>query len=240
MALQTYTLTNLQDACKHATGVTTPATGNSYTNVVNDAIQYLASMRPWPWRQDSLSLNLTQDQNYVDLPADFAQLQVLHRSGNFKAARAVSLDKLILYRAGGLGSIPDAFLAYCVVGKEPASVTALPTYKLELFPTPAASETAALVGIYLRQIPTVSSGTDVPAVPGQWQSPLLSLVRAFAQSYENETPLEQTPDWPIFMAKIEPLFGESCESANLGQMEGGIEGVSLNDAWLYPRQISQS
>src|SRR5512146_1599947 len=167
MAVLTYTFQKLQQACQHASGgVATPATGSTWADVVNDALQWLATCYPWSWRNTALSLNLTLDQNYVSLPADFGELVTLRRNSTVNGALQVSLERLINFRTG---IFPTGFTAgdyyYALSAAAQANVTSAGTFRLELYPTPAASETGGLLGIYRRIPPAMSGNTDLPDIP---------------------------------------------------------------------------
>jgi hypothetical protein len=236
MALHTYNFQALQQAAQHASGVATPATGSSWADVVNDAIQFFSAIRHWAWLDATFSLNFVAAQNYVALASDFGQLKWIQRVGAYKTIRPASWDTIFSYRAGATITLPDTAFVYCIRVQGQASVTAAPIYRIELYPTPAANETGALIGAYRRVLPALSGNTDLPDIPASFHPALKCLVRAFAVSDENE---QNGVDWERFngfwLPKLEELDGTVQQ--NIGMMQGGVEPVDEYSR-LYPSSIT--
>ncbi len=195
MANFSLTLTQLTAAALHATGKTAGLdTGNNVTDLINQAIQYLANFTSWSWRNKVLSLDFVSGQAYVALPADFSEL-VLLRGGSVsrRTMVPVSLDTIQLYRQSIASTSSGQSVTYYAYTSTPqASATAAPIARLELFPTPTASETAAAVGVYQRLIPALSSGTDVPDLDPSMLPVVMLAVRGYAKMFE--TPEQANPE----------------------------------------------
>lgn len=220
MALHTYTLASLVSAAKHASGIATPATGSTWANVVNDAIQYMADAHAWSWMERALSLNLVADQEYVALPSDYAGIISLRAPTDDLPIRAMSMDEILRARAANTNLVGTQGYWYAQVWTPQANVTSLPTCRLELWPTPSANATGGLVGRYRRILSALSADTDVPDVPPPWHPPLKHLVRAMAVSTEDEQDGQDWARWNEMLPRLIDL--DATQRDSLGPIRGGI------------------
>lgn len=176
---------------------------------MNDAVTLLVTRRKWKWRISALSLALTISQSYVALPTDFTELVSL-RSGTSPARNIIPAteDQIATYRQTNGSSGGDIY--YFVSWTTQASVTASPIARLEIFPTPAASESAgALQGFYLRQTAKMANSTDLPDMPPFMFPALKQFVRGYAMQQE------QQEGWESEMARAESMI-EMAERTDSG------------------------
>lgn len=238
MALLSYTLTLLQNAVLHSLG-RTPASTTTTTEIVNDAILHFGNAHPWKWRDTAMTLNTTISQSYVALPTDFEQLISL-RSGT-STTRAVipaSLDEIMTMRQLNTGI--GGYFYYCVSWTTQASVTANPVARLEIYPTPAASETGTFAGKYRRQIVTLSAGSDVPDVPTWCMAALKQMVRAWAVFVEDQ---QQGTDWELAQQMLDQCKKiDGTTQVLLGMPRGGVGAPQdeelMDDLRFWPNSIT--
>lgn len=232
-----YTLTSLSNEVIHALGKSAPASPLTATIHVNDAVGWMCSSHQWSWLQEDLSLNLVDAQAYVAMPSDFGRLLVAHRVTTFARLVPVSFDKLIQYRATQLSAVEGMVgFYYCLRAEKQASVTAAPVWRMELYPTPSASETGGIVGIYQRLPRAMTTGTDVPDMPDEYHIALKYLCRAMAIQSEED---RMSSDWDRYNEAIAILKQKDGDvQSDLGQMEGGIFTHTLDSAHLYPNSIT--
>lgn len=237
MSLHQYTFLQLRQACQFASAIQTPATGSSWDDVVNDALQYLANLSQWHWREQALSLDTVADQNYIDLPDDFGEMVTIHRASPWRDAVPVSLARIQQYRAANIAQdLGIIGYLYAIVGHTQETTADHTTYRLELFPTPTLDETGALTGTYRRIVTKLVSDSDVPNIPGgPFMVALKLLCSAFAKSTEDE---QEGPEWARFNAMLPDLMrADGGVMSNLGYIDGGIEDHGPSDLYLYPTNI---
>ena len=130
------------------------------------------------------------------LPTDFDELLALRAGVNsFSSCSPVGLDALLAMRQASAGAAFDT--SFAVSWLSQTAVNAEPRAILELFPAPAFAQLAALSGMYLRRIPKLTTGTDIPDIPGQYHDLLLVLCRAMAVSTEED---QSGQDWQLFQS----------------------------------------
>lgn len=215
------TLTSLQNAALHAIG-RTPATTTTTTQIANDGASYFYNAHNWRWRDKALSLDAVSAQNYIALPTDFEQLISIRSGTNAtKAVIQASLDEIITLRQ--LSSGVGGYYYVCPSWTPQTGVTAAPIGRLEIYPTPAASEVGTFSGRYRRKIPDLSSGTDAPDIP-TWAHPALKqMVRAWAVFVEDQ---QQGSDWDLAQAMLEQckrIDGTSQPMLGLPRFQVGSE-----------------
>jgi hypothetical protein len=221
MALLSYTFAQLQAIALEAVGSNSRA-DNTPADIVNDAIQYLATLHPWTWRQKSLSLDLTEDVAYVALPADFGEEVTLYYAASSETQlQPATLGRIHELRAAGdLVDQTSGRLHYAIEHVPQASAAALPTVRLALWPTPTAAVTGAIAGVYRRQLAKLSGSTDVADMPGNFQMLLRLLVKAMAVSGIEQ---QRGVEWELF-AQALPLYiaGDGRQQASIGPMRGAV------------------
>lgn len=225
MALHTYTFTQLQTAINHALGGT-PSADTTAADIVHDALSWLCDYFPWTWLRKSMSLSLTSAQSYVALPVDWKQFQAAIRASTFNRMVPVTLEDIAALRANAI--VTSTFdLYYAISITTQASATAAPIYRLEIFPTPTSTTANAITGTYLRIIPKMSGGTDVPDIPPPWHPALKSLCRAMAVSDQFQ---DENPDWMRAKGLLDSLVVvDGIGQGSLGRMRGAVGGMRAYD-----------
>lgn len=163
---------------------------------------------------------------FAPLPADFSQVWVLKSATNsFRDVMPTSMEDLISRRQFAYGSSYELF--YCVSYLPQTTLLVEPQPILQLFPTPTVSLAGALQGVYLRRIPALVNGTDMPDIPSPFHELLLVLCRALAVSTEED---QMGTDWALF-DKMLPTF-----AAEDGMMQGSrfARMVSTLHSRTYP------
>lgn len=219
-----YTLSSLTSAITHALGGT-PSSGTTAADICNDALQYLTDYHPWTWLRKPLSLNLVNAQNYLSLPTDFKAIHAELRNSNSYRLRMVTLEDIYQLRASALSASFDLYAALSFTTQ--ASLTVLPLYRMELYPTPTANSTAAITGTYLRIVPKLTNSTDVPDVPAPWHPALMNLCRAMAVNRQFR---EDASEWQEAEAKLMKLIDfDGIGQTPLGRMVGAVDRIRVCD-----------
>ncbi len=227
MALYSVTLNRLRQAVKLAIAQDVDEQLNPLADVVNEAISAFTLLHPWQWREAALSLSTVASQAYVNLPSDFGQLMTLRYSapGNSNGTLvAKPLADIVAMRT----TLPSSALNtptyfYAVAWVAQASVTALPQPRLELYPTPSASTTAAMIGYYKKDTPKLVNGTDVPDMPASFHPALLNFCAVYAcQSFGCKDIKLLKERTQLLETQIENLKAQDGldQWAGLGRMEG--------------------
>lgn len=216
--LHGYTFAQLKAAAKHAVaqGITDDEAGD----IVNDAIQHLATLHPWTWRQSSLSLTVTADQEYADLPTDALEVQTLRYAADVQGyLQPSTIADLLLWRQGiWIEQLPTGQQFYAVGWQPQITAGDVPRARLELWPTPAESIADAIKGTYLRVIRKLTGEDEYPDMPAPFHQALKLLVRALAVSNQEQ---QEGEDWRLFQQLI-PSFmrADGSQQTNLGMMRG--------------------
>lgn len=219
MANHLYTRAELKTAAKHAIGGSAD-TNHDLDDVINDALVALTDYADWSWRRKALSLNFTADTNYINLPSDFGKMHSLVRNSTWVPAVPVTLERIQIYRASQTLALGFAHMFYAISYTAQASATAEGTWRLEIYPTPSASATAALVGTYLREVPALASDSAIPDIPSQWHPALKALVRAFAKGEQYDA---ESTDWAKATAMLDRLVAQDGTlETSLGPINGAV------------------
>lgn len=219
MALQTYTLEQLTTAAQHALGKTA-ATRVDLTQSINDALTRFCSMRLWGWLISPLSLDLVADQNYVLLPADFAQLRNIGLTGTLGYLQAATHHQIVEWRTW-TPTVPVPCYRYAVSWRTQANRLSPPRAQLELYPTPSAASSAALTGFYQRIVDVLKDEQDIPDIPPQYHTILKAFVRAHVLEEDGrpEADAERARVDRLIVAQIEQ---DGMVQPNLGPMVGAV------------------
>lgn len=218
----TYTFGQLKNAAEHALGGV-PDSRISSGLIVNRAINHLVNAHAWDWRQTIASLDYTATQGYIDLPTDFGELIQLQASGGrLSTVRSVSPATFMSLLNRASSSESELALSYFLAIAPQTTPTAVPRWRLNIHPTPAASVTGALALLYRKMVPVFAiTGTaddaKVPAIPAGQHDTLYALVRAFAVSMEEDP---STQEWSIANAALQrDINADSrADDASIGYM----------------------
>jgi hypothetical protein len=174
---------------------------------LNETGEWLVSARPWIYLRGGMeALDLTLDQDYIDLPADFGAIVSMDRaSGSSTQFFLLTVDELLELRQGstlaGAGTIWGAVVYdhaditgtsdgvnYNVTASTASEIRAKkhPTARLDIYPTPTLSTTGALLLYYTRGWRGVEEDTDTIFVPSWLEGVYLRALRIWAKGYEEE------------------------------------------------------
>lgn len=180
--------TDYEDSMLHAIAASAPANGVVLRTVLNQALRKLVTAHDWEWRkQGPVGINFVSGQAYCTLPSDFGEGQLLHVAPysmvNPLAVHKTSLEEISLLR----GSLIQTSLEYWVAVSWPtqASTSAAPGQaRLEIWPTPATSTTNALRIVYKRGFLALTTDSQVPNIPGNFERALDLMARWMIMSKE--------------------------------------------------------
>lgn len=160
--------------------------------IVNDAIEHIVAMNEWLWTSTGqCDLDITGQQDFVELPADFGTLIALEHDESWTDQMIpVSWQTLIWFRQHPIRSWTSGFF-YVIntgnveTGQEDAGLS-LPT--LNLYPTPFEDQIGALKIVYRRFLRRLENDADRPQWPAYMDRPLSLLARSFASTDYDDDP----------------------------------------------------
>jgi hypothetical protein len=171
---------------------------------------------------ESASIPGSTIPGFIPLPTDFSSIITIKAPpGSQMKVVPCSFDELFERRQN---SNEDAYTVYYALNWLPqTSVTGLPRAVLEIHPTPSSASATFLTGSYMRIIPLLSGATDVPDIPSEYHSLLMTLCRAMAISNEEE---RAGTDWELFTNMAKPLMADdgSSQGVLVGQMNKTTRG----------------
>lgn len=204
-------------------------------SIINEAGHQFCNMHPWKWLERfSSSLDYVASQTYVSLPADCGEVLALYAtSTNVSQFEMVSFQELLRLRSVGTTVVTGTTygaLAYpaFTTAAEPAAV------RLEVFPTPSASDAGALSIFYRAIWVDASPETDyLDVLP--WMIPLYKQVlRAYARGVEEEDVASMSER--LAAIQLGPVFKAACErdgrvQPSYGTMTGGAIAMARKRTW---------
>lgn len=182
------TLAQLRLVGTHAGGGGAPAivftdATTTLDTYINDAGRYLCTMRQWNFlARDPLNLDFVAAQAYIALPSDFGQLlSIAGQNSIAQPFRMTSMQQILELRTSLIAVSSGAYVG-ALDHPTQVNVTTVPAApKLQLYPTPASNETAALVCQYRAGWTALSSATDVANIPAAFDGLLDELVAAWVK-----------------------------------------------------------
>jgi len=246
------TFTEYQASVVHALGGQ-PATGVDKGEIVNDALAHLSALHPWRWRRGGpVSMSLVQDQDYAELPADFAEEISLTYPQSFafqmirttveqiQAMRAWPITASFgysYYYAVNAGQTDEEFKARQGGTVDPLDPTlGLSIPVVELYPTPSADSTDGITLLYLRDTPRLETAGDIPAIPVWMDYAFDLLCRSFAITLEDDNANNAAA---IAFERLIPQLKQRDGSgqSRLGVMRGGLYPRAAGISPFYPSSI---
>lgn len=208
--------------------------------IVNDALEHLAAMHPWQWlstgQQD---LDTVQDQPYIVLPDDFGTLIALEHSDSWaRQMIPTTWPELLKMRGDPIDSWNWSYWYVINTGNvDPAAPEAgLTAPRLELYPTPAGSEAAAIRIVYRRHLRRLVADSDVPQWPAYMDRPLSLLARDFASVDYDDNP-ESAYSRSFARVLRDAMNHDGLSRRSFGQMRGGLHPKTPAVSPLYPSTI---
>lgn len=158
----------------------------SPTLLINQWIQKFANLHNWEWRQEYVELASVADQAYIALPANFGKMRWAVFKPRNLPLESVNWSHLQHMRSSNVSIVGSGY-AYAIRFVDQASASDAPTARMELWPTPAASEAAVFAASYDRLLPALSDGDHIPDVPIIHHPLLRQMVRTEALRYDNQS-----------------------------------------------------
>lgn len=233
------TFAEYKAAVVHALGAA-PATGETTSELVNDALQHLINLRPWSWRRGGpVTLSMVADQSYIELPSDFGEEESVTYPGTI-ATQMIRTSMSELQRMRSFTTQPTGFTYYYAVNNgsydEDFPEEGLSVAILELYPTPTSSLTDVVSLTYRRDVPRLEDDADVPMIPPWMDFAFNLLCRSFAMTLEDDNPANSAQQ--MFDRLIPELMKRDAQSQHrFGVMRGGIFPTTVPIDPMYPRSI---
>lgn len=238
------TLGNLKSIAQHALGGGNPATvitsaDATLQQYINEAGRFLFSMRNWNWAvRPPADLDFTSGQAYVALPSDFGELIAYAGQNNIaRPLRITTPQEILTLRKSFLVTTWTYFAA--IVQPDQTSHATPPARRLELYPTPASSTTAAITIVYRAQWIELTDNSWVPNVPLRFETLLAECVREYVRGMENyegkglQERLAAITGGPMAQALIRY---DADESMDIGPPENGAL-LSARSGYPSPQQF---
>lgn len=230
------TVLEAQSHVEHALGG--PLVGISNRRVLDDAGRFLLSLREWTFqKRPSTTLDFTASQSYITLPSDFGSIiSIEFTQGLAQCVQQTTIGTIALYRSIN-AAIPGYVLYVAPVFEENSN--AIPEPRLEIYPMPVSSTTAALTMFYRPRWvdiqPTDSTYISLP----DWIEPLyIQLIRAFALGYQNDDMAERTATvlaGPIFQAALRTDMEMQTSYGPLAY--GALDTANQSDPMWFLRNV---
>ena len=163
-----------------------PPTGLVATDIFNRAARFLCFQHAWSWLNVvPTTLNLTISQAYIALPTDFQHLiSVRAASDSVFGIEPATIDEILEWR--GLTGATSLTYKYALVWPtQTSATTARGVQRMEIWPTPSASVTAAFNLQYRQGWVDLAAGstTYIPNIPVRYEGILWQLCQHFATEY---------------------------------------------------------
>lgn len=207
--------------------------------IINNAGRMLIGMRSWNFlKAPTTTLDLTEDQGHVALPADFGGLIELTLSGTLGGRLIPATIDEIDARRSYSNIVMDPYSFLFAIASARSSDTEPLRPRIELYPTPTQDEDDALVLRYRAGWdPVESSDPDdwVPALPDYMDAVLTEMVRAVARGLEESDVL--TTDQRVAQVAAGPSMQMAIRQDNRERKRyGGIRRGHLHGTGdHYPR-----
>jgi len=206
-------------------------------DIVNDALEHIATMNDWQWTSTGENeLDITADQDYVELPADFGTLIALEHDESWTDQMIpVSWQTLLWFRQHPVRSWTSGFF-YVIntgnveLGQEDAGLS-LPT--LALYPTPAETQVGGLKIVYRRFLRRLVNDADRPQWPAYMDRPASLLARAFASTdYDDDPQSAYTAEFKALI--VDCITKDGLSVGSFGVPHGAVHPKRRLTPFGYP------
>jgi hypothetical protein len=216
--------------------------------IANEAGELMVNMRAWNWlKAATTTLTLTADQAYVDLPSDFARIIYLEMSSSrTQSIYPATYREIVELRTAAIGQPQD--YVYTVAANQGVGA---PTYRLELFPTPASTAANALTLAYSAGWTEISTDTTALSMPVWIEGLYKQIVRAIVRGLSREDNAEAAGDFSGMERRLELIEqGPQMRYAkrrdtelmpNRGTLRNGIasmDGHAGRASWFWDRSVT--
>ena len=206
-------------------------------DIVNDALEHIANMHPWQWcSTGEQSLDIVEDQDYIELPADFGTPIAIEHDQNWTDQMVpVTWATLLWLRQHPIISWTSGFF-YVIntgnveLGQEDAGLS-LPT--IALYPTPSATRADGVKIVYRRFLRRLVADTDRPQWPAYMDRMLTLLSRSMASvDYDDDPTNAYTPQFKEMLPDLMYQDGLSVQSFGVGA--GAVQARRRATPFGYP------
>lgn len=185
------TLANLRAMITHALGGSSASIITSaaatMNHMVNEAGRRVSMAHPWKHlERPPTTLDLTISTAYIALPAEFSHLVAYEAAPSLGRCLNLTTYQGLAEMRARLITTTGAYFGAIVQPTQSSASTAQSVPRLEIWPTPSASVTAAFTVWYRAKWTELSGDTDVANVPLWFEPLLVQFVRAVAKGYEEE------------------------------------------------------
>lgn len=225
------TVSEYKSRMKHALGNAEPSTGFSFLEVLNEALRYVFGYANWNWKlRPPALLDLVEDQEYVSLPSDFGsggELLTVHSVwAPVTFVSKVGLDDIARLRGTPVASYMSFYVAVASPNQTTTAVRPAGP-RLEIWPTPADDVSDAFRITYRAGPATLTSDSQIPNIPQEFESALTLVARARIMLYEIGS---NSPDAVAEFAAAKDELARLMESdgsmePDAGRMNGGLAAM---------------
>lgn len=223
---------------KHALGKT-PDSRHDLVLTLNRAGRALTTRFSWSWRMHaSATITGTASQNYIGLPAAFAQLvSVTAALTSGYTVGITTIDDIERMRAEGSSVAGGIWWLAFGDWAAPVSSSVNRVQRVAIYPTPATGSEPSFTLKYKAKwvdfagsasaLTSGATGTTlVPNIPDEFESALIHKCRALAMQTENRdgAQLEET----LYEAEVQRLILEEAnQQPTQGRMRGGADDLRM-------------
>ncbi len=204
-------------------------------DIVNDALEHLATLHEWQWcSTNQQELGIVAQQKYVTLPEDFgAVIAVEHDQGWASHFTPVSWEILLWMRQHPITEWTGGYFYTVNTGNVTVDSAGLSAPTMELFPTPSETDPDAVQLVYRRFLRPLVADTDVPMIPRYMDRPLSLLARSMASTdYDDDPQSAYTAEFRTLIA--DAMYKDGMSLGSVGVPTGALNPRRRPVPWGYP------
>lgn len=215
------TYLTLKNDVKHALHGSVPDTLIDLDELINEGCTHVVSMNQWNFLlRPSLLISFVASQDYVNLPHDFGQAEVVIMSNALVTGfQWTDLEDIIIERNTKI-TTTNFFKGALVYPAQPGPKEPPPPPRIELWPTPASATTDAFTIIYRAKWVDLNDDDDVTFFPTHLRSLVRQVIRAFARGYEEDSQAEL--DQRLEIIENGSIFSRAVDYDSLQQPDYGL------------------
>ncbi len=233
------TVSQYKARMKQAIGNADPATGFTLLEILNESLRDVYGYAEWSWKTGApASIDFVANTAYAALPTDFGTGQLLSvHSPLVPIYRVIktTLDDIAAKR-GLIVSMPMTTYVAVSWPSQLNSVLAPGQARLEIWPTPSTSRTGAITITYRRGPATLTSDSQVPNIPVNFESALTSWARAQTMLRElGASDQGAVAEYNFAKSQLDSLKEQDgAQDSDLGLIQGAVMGASYDPLHFDP------
>lgn len=227
------TLSECRLLIQHALKGRDPDSRLDAVRITNRAGTWFVGCYPWGWLERPVaSLNFAAGQAFVSLPTDFGEIRSVGVNNLVGAFYMTTADEINRLRTASVDASGINF--WGAVTYTAGSVSGPPIPILEVYPTPAATQLAALSLYYRAGWVNISADTDRVIIPPWMEFSFIDALQAVALGYEE-------PENGSMGARLQAVRAGSIQEAIaldsraqpvMGRIKNGASGeMPLGPSW---------